>query len=74
MSSALGYYATKNRASQRLENKKNEISRASAYIIDSGSSSNNISTFSGSTNNYSDSRSGRSRYRDTSTDYSARTR
>merc|ERR1712079_826406 len=96
MSSALGYYATQKRASDRLENKRNEISRASAYILDSGSSrtgSNNYSSSyssnstnnnysSNSTNNYSSNstnnyssdvgRAGRGRYRDTSTDYSAK--
>ena len=76
MSSALSYYASKNRASERLENKRNEISRSSAYIIDS--SSNNRSSYSsygGNTaSSYGDSRTGRSTYRDRSTDYSARTR
>merc|ERR1712223_782822 len=88
MSSALGYYATQKRASERLENKRNEISRASAYILDSGSSrtgSNNYSSSyssnstsnnysSNSTSNYSSDvgRAGRGRYRDSSTDYSAK--
>merc|ERR1712038_1756696 len=80
MSSALGYYATQKRASERLENKRNEISRASAYILDSGSSrtgSNNYSSSYSSnstSNNYSSDvgRAGRGRYRDSSTDYSAK--
>ena len=74
MSSALGYYATQKRASDRLENKRSEISRASAYIIDSSSSSRtgggSYSSYSSS--NYGDSgRTGRTRLRDSSTDYSA---
>ena len=74
MSSALGYYATQKRASDRLENKRSEISRASAYIIDSSSSSRtgggSYSSYSSS--NYGDSgRTGRARLRDSSTDYSA---
>ena len=78
MSSALGYYATQKRASDRLENKRSEISRASAYIIDSTSSSgtrNGTSSYSSySSSNYGATdtgRTGRSRYRDSSTDYSS---
>ena len=79
MSSALSYYASKNRASERLENKRNEISRSSAYIIDSpGTGTNNRSSYSSYGSNtsqsYGDSRAGRSSFRDRSTDYSARTR
>ena len=75
MSSALGYYAAKNRASERLETKRNEISRSSAYIIDSTSSRPSYSSYSSSSNNYGDtSRTGRSRYRDSSTDYSSKLR
>ena len=75
MSSALGYYAAKNRASDRLETKRNEISRSSAYIIDSSTSRSNYSTSSSYTSNYSDtSRAGRTRFRDSSTDYSAKLR
>lgn len=78
MSSALGYYATQKRASDRLESKRNEISRASAYIIDSTSSSGtrnggtSYSSYSSSNYGAGDSgRTGRSRYRDSSTDYSS---
>ena len=75
MSSALGYYAAKNRASERLETKRNEISRSSAYIIDSTSSRPSYSSYSSSTNNYGDTgRTGRNRYRDSSTDYSSKLR
>ena len=75
MSSALGYYAAKNRASDRLETKRNEISRSSAYIIDSTSSRPSYSSYSSSSNNYGDTgRAGRSRYRDSSTDYSSKLR
>ena len=77
MSSTLSYYASKNRASERLDNKRNEISRSSAYILDS-TSTNNRSSFSSYGSNtsqsYGDSRTGRSSYRDRSTDFSARTR
>ena len=69
MSSALSYYASKNRASERLENKRNEISRSSAYIIDNSSSNRSSYSSYGA-----DSRPGRSTFRDRSTDYSARPR
>jgi len=78
MSSAISYYSTKNRASARLDNKKNEISRASAYMIDTGSNNRSSSyTPSYSTlkreSSFTDSsRTGRNRYRDHSTDYSTR--
>ena len=76
MSSALSYYTSKNRASDRLENKRNEISRSSAYIIDSSTSNrSSYSSYGSSTpQTYGDSRTGRSSFRDRSTDYSARTR
>ena len=77
MSSALSYYASKNRASERLENKRNEISRSSAYIIDSPGTNNRSSYSSYGSNtsqSYGDSRAGRSSFRDRSTDYSARTK
>ena len=80
MSSTLSYYASKNRASERLDNKRNEISRSSAYILDSSTSTNtnNRSSYSSYGSNtatsYGDSRTGRSSYRDRSTDFSARTR
>merc|ERR1712141_177883 len=67
MSSALSYYTSKNRASERLENKRNEISRSSAYIIDNSSSNrSSYSSYGG------DSRTSRSTYRDRSLDFSAR--
>jgi len=78
MSSAISYYATKNRASARLDNKKNEISRASAYMIDTGSNNRSTSyTPSYSTlqreSSFTDSsRNGRNRYKDQSTDYLTR--
>eukprot|EP00092_Neocalanus_flemingeri_P033465 GFUD01036382.1.p1 GENE.GFUD01036382.1~~GFUD01036382.1.p1 ORF type:complete len:800 (+),score=284.74 GFUD01036382.1:163-2562(+) len=79
MSSALSYYATKNRANARLENKRDEISRSSAYMIDTGSSSNRPSytpsygTLKRESSFTADSsRVGRSRIRDHSVDYSAR--
>ena len=77
MSSALGYYATQKRASDRLESKRTEISRASAYIIDSSSSSgtrNGASSYSSySRDSYAGDtgRTGRARYRDSSTDYTS---
>ena len=77
MSSTLSYYASKNRASERLDNKRTEISRSSAYILDSTSASNRSSFSSYGSNtaaNYGDSRAGRSSYRDRSTDFSARAR
>ena len=77
MSSTLSYYASKNRASERLDNKRNEISRSSAYILDSTSTSNRSSFSSYGSNTaqaYGDSRTGRSSYRDRSTDFSARKR
>merc|ERR1711971_707188 len=73
MSSTLSYYASKNRASERLDNKRNEISRSSAYILDSTSSTNRSSYSSNTPQSYADSRTGRSSYRDRSTDFSART-
>ena len=81
MSSALGYYAAKNRASTRLENKRTEIGRSSAYILDTGGSSygsgkssysstlTRESSFSGDSG-----RAGRSKYRDRSLDLSTRIR
>ena len=69
MSSALSYYTSKNRATERLENKRNEISRSSAYIIDNSSSNrSSYSSYGG------DSRTSRSTYRDRSLDFSARAR
>jgi len=43
--SALSYYTAKNRASSRLDTKKNEISRSSAYMIDTGGSYNKTSSY-----------------------------
>ena len=43
--SALSYYTAKNRASSRLDTKKNEISRSSAYMIDTGGSYNKSSSY-----------------------------
>ena len=81
MSSALSYYAAKNRASARLDNKKNEISRSSAYMIDTGGSYGKTSytpsydTLKRESSFTADSgRAGRTRYRDTSVDYSTRPR
>ena len=81
MSSALSYYAAKNRASTRLDNKKNEISRSSAYMIDTGGSYGKTSytpsydTLKRESSFTADSgRAGRTRYRDTSVDYSSRPR
>merc|ERR1712241_855322 len=75
MSSTLSYYTSRNRASERLDNKRNEISRSSAYILDS--STNNRSSYSSygsstATSYGGDSRTGRPSYRDGSTDFSAR--
>ena len=76
MSSTLSYYTSKNRASDRLDNKRNEISRSSAYILDSSTSNRSSYSSYGSNaaTSYGDSRAGRSSYRDRSTDFSARTR
>jgi len=43
--SALSYYTAKNRASSRLDTKKNEISRSSAYMLDTGGSYNKTSSY-----------------------------
>jgi len=79
MSSALSYYEAKNRASARLDSKRNEISRSSAYMIDTGGSygktsyAPSYSTLTREKSFTGDSgRVGRTRYRDHSADYSAR--
>ena len=81
MSSALGYYTAKNRASARLDTKKNEISRSSAYMIDTGGSYSKTSytpsydTLKRQSSFTADSgRAGRTRCRDHSADYSTRPR
>jgi len=79
MSSALSYYSSKNRASARLDNTRNEISRSSAYIIDTGGSYGKTTSYTPSydrnkrESSYTDSsRMGRTRFRDSSVDFSAR--
>jgi len=79
MSSALSYYSSKNRASARQDNTRNEISRSSAYIIDTGGSYGKTTSYTPSydrnkrESSYTDSsRMGRTRFRDSSVDFSAR--
>jgi len=78
--SALSYYTAKNRASSRLDTKKNEISRSSAYMIDTGGSYNKTSSYTPSSSTLKressftgdSGRAGRTRYRDHSVDYLSR--